>query len=66
MGREKCFIVRIYFDNNSVEKITNCTSPVVDQILAELMKVGGKTLLSEVHKLIYSIYSMENLAKVVE
>jgi hypothetical protein len=36
-------------------------SPGSDQILAELIEAGGETLQSEIHKLINSIWSKENL-----
>jgi hypothetical protein len=36
-------------------------SPGIDQILAELIKAGGETLCSEIHKLICSIWNMEGL-----
>jgi hypothetical protein len=36
-------------------------SPGTDQILAEYIKAGGETLCSEVHKLICSICSKEQL-----
>jgi hypothetical protein len=35
--------------------------PGNDQLLAEMIRVGGETLLSEKHKLIYSIYNKEEL-----
>jgi hypothetical protein len=34
-------------------------SPCADQIPAELIKVGGETLHSEIHKLIHSIWNKE-------
>jgi hypothetical protein len=36
-------------------------SPSSDQILAELIQAGGKILLSEIHKLINSVWNKEEL-----
>jgi hypothetical protein len=36
-------------------------SPGTDQIPAELIKAGGETLCSEIHKLIHSIWNKEEL-----
>jgi hypothetical protein len=36
----------------AIGKTKRCKSPGVDQILAELIKAGGETFLSEIHKLI--------------
>jgi hypothetical protein len=45
----------------SIKKLTSCTSQSADQIPAELIKAAGKTLRSEAHKRIYSIWNMEKL-----
>jgi hypothetical protein len=42
-------------------KLKSYKSPGSDQIPAELIKAGGETLCSEIHKLIYSIWSKEEL-----
>jgi hypothetical protein len=42
-------------------KLKSFKSPGTDQILAELMKAGGETLCSEIHKLICSIWDKEEL-----
>jgi len=36
-------------------------TPGIDQILAELIKAGGKTIRCEIHKLIISIWNKEEL-----
>jgi hypothetical protein len=36
-------------------------SPGTDQIPAKLIKAGGETLSSEIHKLIYSVWNKEEL-----
>jgi hypothetical protein len=38
-------------------------SPGIDQIVAELIRAGGNTLCSEIHKLINSILNKEELSK---
>jgi hypothetical protein len=42
-------------------KFKSYKSPGIDQILAELIKAGGETLYSEIHKLICSIWNKEEL-----
>jgi hypothetical protein len=44
-----------------IGKFKSYKSPGTDQIPAELIKVGGKTLCSEVHKLICSVWNKEEL-----
>ena len=39
----------------AIEKLKHHTSPGTDQIQAELIKAGGKTIRCEIHKLIISI-----------
>jgi hypothetical protein len=34
-------------------------SPGINQILAEMIKAGGNTLLSEIHKLLTSVWNKE-------
>jgi len=36
----------------TIEKLKRYKSPGIDQIPAELIKVGGRTIRSEIHKLI--------------
>ena len=43
------------------EKLKSHTSPGIDQILAELIKAGGTTIKSEIHKVIISIWNKEKL-----
>jgi len=38
----------------AIVKLKNHTSPSIDQILAELIKAGGRTICSEIHKLFNS------------
>ena len=45
----------------AIEKLTRYKSPGIDQILAELLKAGGRTICSEIHKLIISIWNKEEL-----
>jgi len=43
------------------EKLKSHKSPGIDQIPAELIKAGGRTIRSEVHKLIITIWNKEKL-----
>jgi hypothetical protein len=45
----------------AIGKLKNCKYPGGDQILAELIKAGGETLYSEIHRLICSIWNKEEL-----
>jgi hypothetical protein len=45
----------------AVVKLKSYKSPGTDQILAELIKAGGETLYSEIHRLICSIWNKEEL-----
>ena len=45
----------------AIEKLKNCKSPGIDQIPAELIKAGGRTIFCEIHKLIISIWNEEEL-----
>ena len=45
----------------AVDKLKSYKSPDNDQIPAELMKAGGRTIFLEIHKLITSIWKKENL-----
>jgi hypothetical protein len=46
----------------AIEKLNSHTSPGIDQIPAELMKAGGRTICCEIHKLIInSICNKEEL-----
>jgi hypothetical protein len=45
----------------AIAKSKKYKSPGSDQILAELIQVGGETLLSAIHKLINSIWNKEEL-----
>jgi hypothetical protein len=42
-------------------KLKNYKSPGSDQIPAELIQAGGEILLSEIHKLINSVWNKEEL-----
>ena len=44
-----------------IEKLNSHQSPCIDQIPAEIIKAGGRTICSEIHKLINSIWNKENL-----
>ena len=43
------------------EKLKSHKSPGIDQIPAEFIKAGGRTICSEIHKLIISIWNKEKL-----
>ena len=45
----------------AIEKLKSYKSPGIDQIPAELIKAGGRTLRSAIHKLIISIWNKEEL-----
>jgi len=45
----------------AVNKLKSHKSPGIDQILAELIKGGGRTICVEIHKLITSIWKKEKL-----
>jgi len=48
-------------DESAAEKIKSHKSPGINQIPAELIKAGCKTLCCEIHKLIISIWNKEEL-----
>ena len=45
----------------AIEKLKSHKSPGIDQIPAELIKAGGRTIRYEIHKLIISIWNKEEL-----
>jgi len=45
----------------AIEKLKRRNLPGIDQIPAELIKAWGRTIRSEIHKLINSIWNMEEL-----
>ena len=45
----------------TIEKLKRYKSPGIDQIPAELIEVGGRTIHNEIHKLINLIWSKEEL-----
>jgi len=46
-----------------LKSLKNHKSPGIDQIPAELIKAGGRTIRSAVHKLIISIWNKEELSQ---
>jgi hypothetical protein len=48
-------------DELAIEKLKSHKSPGIDQIPAELIKAGGRTICLEIHKLITSISKKEKL-----
>jgi len=42
-----------------IEKLKSHKSPDVDQILAELIKAGGKTVPCDIHTLIFAVWNKE-------
>jgi hypothetical protein len=47
----------------AIETLKTNKSPGIDQIPAELIKAGGRTIYGEIHKLIISICNKEELPK---
>jgi len=47
----------------AIDKLKSHKSPGIDQIPAEMIKVGGRTICLEIHKLIISIWKKEKLPK---
>jgi hypothetical protein len=45
----------------AIAKLKKYKSPAIDQIPAELIQAGGKTLLSEIHKLFNSVWNKDEL-----
>ena len=45
----------------AIEKLKSHKSPGIDQIPAELIKVGGSTIRCAIHKLIIAIWNKEDL-----
>jgi len=48
-------------DEMAIEKLKSHKSPGIDQIPAELIKAGGRTIRCEIHKLIISIWNKQEL-----
>jgi len=46
----------------AIEKLKGHKSPGIDQIPAELIKAGSKTIHCEIHKLIISIWNKEEIS----
>ena len=46
-----------------IEKLKGCKSPGTDQILAELIQSGGRTVRSEIHRPINSVWNKEELPR---
>jgi hypothetical protein len=47
----------------AIEKLKSHKSPGIDQILAELIKAGGRTICSDIHKLFNPILNKEDLSE---
>jgi hypothetical protein len=45
----------------AIGKLKSYKFPDIDQIPAKLIKAGGETLCSEIHKFIYSLWNKEKL-----
>jgi hypothetical protein len=45
----------------AVEKLKSHKSPAIDQIPAEFIKAGGRTIRCDIHKFINSIWNKEEL-----
>ena len=56
-----CGLLLHIYVYSSYEKLKNHKSPGVDQIPAELIKEGGRTIRYQIHKLIVSIWNKEEL-----
>ena len=48
-------------DELAIEKLKYHKSPGIDQIPAELIKEGGRTIVCEIHKLIISVWNKQEL-----
>jgi hypothetical protein len=44
-----------------IEKLKSHKSPGIDQITAEMIKAGGRTIYCEIHKLVISLWNKEEL-----
>ena len=51
-----CIVIQVEL---AIEKLKNHKSPGIDQIPAELIKEGGRTIRCDIHKLIISIWNKE-------
>jgi len=47
----------------AVEKLKSHKSPGIDQIPAEMIKAGGRTIQSKIHKLNHSIWNEEKFPR---
>jgi hypothetical protein len=47
----------------AIQKLTSHTSPDIDQIRAELIKAGCRTIRCEIHKLLISIANKEEFSE---
>jgi len=47
----------------AIEKLKSYKSPGIDEILAELIQIGGNTSCSEIHKLTNSVWNKEELSQ---
>jgi hypothetical protein len=45
----------------AIEKVNTHKSLGIDQIQAELIKAGGRTIRCDIHKLIFSVWNKEEL-----
>ena len=50
----------------AIDKLKSHKSPGIDQIPAELIKAGGRTICLEIHKLITSMWKKEKLPEGVD
>ena len=48
-------------DELAIEKVKSHKSPDIDQIPAELIKTGGRTIRCQIHKFIFSVWNKEEL-----
>ena len=56
VAEPSAFVVEV-----AIEKLKSHKSPGIDQIPAELLKAGGRTIRYEIHKLIIFIWNKEEL-----
>jgi len=54
-------LISAFEDKLAIEKRKSHKSPGTDQIPAEMIKAGGRTIRHEIHKLIISIWNKEEL-----
>jgi hypothetical protein len=60
VGQTELHIAKPLLPEPAIEKLKTHKSPSTDQLPAELIKAGGRTIHSESHKLFNSIWNSKN------